>query len=233
MYTNPYYQQSSSSKSMVTNPQSSTFAHSNKGGKIKVHGEGKVTSPPDTVTITLGAVTESPSLREAQLENSNRVSAVIELLINLGISESDIQTIEYRVNPQYDFIDGKQTFRGYQVGHLLNIILKDVTMAGRITDDAVAAGANTIRSIDFSIQNASSLYEEALIRAVEDGKTKAASIASSLHVNLHAAPEKIEEIIQPDIIPFRTMNLTAAEGDPLQPGSLEIMASVEMTFTYS
>ncbi|MFA9559933.1 SIMPL domain-containing protein [Evansella sp. AB-rgal1] len=118
--------------------------------------------------------------------------------------------------------------------HLLNIQLKDVTMAGRVTDAAVTAGANTIRNIQFSIDNSSALYQQALLRAVNDGKTKATSIAASLNVHLHTNPKKVEEIIQPDVIPFRTMDLTAStEGIPLQPGTLELKARVEMTFTYT
>lgn len=236
MYANPYYHQyqhQGTPNNQQVVQQSNTLTAPSTVGKIVVHGEGTVTSPPDTVTILLGAVTESTSLQEAQQENSSRISAVIEMLRDAGISEDDIQTVDYRMEPKYDFIDGKQTFRGYQVVHLLNITLKDVNMAGRITDAAVSAGANTIRNIQFSIRNSSAIYQQALIQAVNDGKTKAASIASSLPVNLHPVPAKVEEIIQPDIIPFRTMDLTAAEGVPLQPGTLQIKARVEMTFTYS
>ncbi|MFA9559970.1 SIMPL domain-containing protein [Evansella sp. AB-rgal1] len=236
MYTNPYNQQhyyQAPSKNKDSGQQPSTLANPYKDGKIVVRGEAIMTSPPDTVTISLGAITEASSLGEAQQENSRRISTVIETLKNIGISEDDMQTVEYRMDPQYDYIDGKQTFRGYQVNHILTIILTDINMAGRITDAAVSAGANTIRNIQFSIKNFSTLYQHALISAVNDGKTKAESIASSVDVNLDATPTKIEEIIQPDIIPFRTMDLSAAEGVPIQPGTLQVKAIVEMTFTYS
>ncbi|MCD8501886.1 MAG: SIMPL domain-containing protein [Bacillaceae bacterium] len=236
MYANPYYQQyqyQTNANNMPTGQQANNFNAPPKDGKLVVHGEGTVTTPPDTVTLLLGAVTESHSLKEAQQENSNRISAVIETLRNFDISADDIQTVDYRMEPQYDFIDGKQTFRAYQVVHLLNITLSDVNMAGTITDAAVTAGANTIRNIQFSISNSSAIYQQALINAVNDGKTKAASVASSLPINLNPVPTKIEEIIQPDVIPFRPMSLTALEGEgvPLQPGTLEIKARVEMTFT--
>lgn len=218
---------------MSVSQHRSALEDSYKNGKIVVHGEAFISSPPDTVTILLGATTESSSLKEAQQENSSRISAVIETLRTVGISEDDIQTVDYRMDPQYDFVDGKQTFRGYQVVHLLNITLRDVNVTGRISDAAVAAGANTIRSIQFSIRDSSVLYKQALIQAVNDGKTKATSIATRLNVNLDPAPVKVKEIIQPDIMPFQTMSLTAVEGTKIQPGMLQIKASVEMIFSYS
>ncbi|MCD8501448.1 MAG: SIMPL domain-containing protein [Bacillaceae bacterium] len=233
MYTNPYQPYQHTSKNMSVGQPRNTFEDSYKNGKIVVHGEAFITSPPDTVTILLGAITESLSLGEAHQENSKRISAVLESIRNFGISEDDIQTVDYRMDPQYDFVDGKQKFRGYQVVHLLNITLRDVNMTGIITDASVAAGANTIRNIQFSINNSSALYQQALIQAVNNGKTKATSIATSLNINLDAAPVKVKEIIESDIIPFRTMSLTAAEATQIQPGTLQIKASVVMTFSYS
>ena len=100
MYTNPYQPYQHTSKNMSVGQPRNTFEDSYKNGKIVVHGEAFITSPPDTVTILLGAITESLSLGEAHQENSKRISAVLESIRNLVSPKMTFKqsTIEWTLN---------------------------------------------------------------------------------------------------------------------------------------
>ncbi|SDY05820.1 hypothetical protein SAMN05421736_101258 [Evansella caseinilytica] len=205
-------------------------------GKIIVFGEGVITVQPEQAVISLGAITEAASLQEAQQENAERISSVIQAVSQLNIPERDIQTADFQIDTMYDYIDGQQTFRGYQVMHLLTIrVAQQLNQAGLIVDAAVNNGANTVRSVRFTLKDRSARYLEALQKASLDGFTKARAIASRLHVVLDPAPVKIvEKEKQEPIVPFQTMALEAMSvvETPIRPGTMIEKASLEMTFTY-
>ena len=52
-------------------------------------------------------------------------------------------------------MDGKQIFRGYEVRHLLEVKVEDISKVGEVVDAAVAAGANVIYNVRFDISNRS------------------------------------------------------------------------------
>ncbi|TMW70718.1 SIMPL domain-containing protein [Alteribacter natronophilus] len=201
---------------------------------IKVKGEGSVTSAPDRADVALGVVNEEMDVGTAQQENAEAIRNVIDAVTSLGVPEENIQTVEYRIDTQYDFIDGEQQFRGYRVTHMLQITLDDLDLTGQVVDDAVEAGANTISSITFSISDPASLYNEALELALRDAKGKAETIADELGVFVDEPPVTVREISpSTSPVPYQTALYAKAEGTPIQPGTLTILALVETDYRYN
>lgn len=201
---------------------------------IKVSGEGSVAAKPDRASIVLGAVTEDQELTRAQSENSGKISAIIESLLEIGISRENIQTFEYRAEPQYDYQDGKQLFRGYRVTHLLRITVENISQTGSVVDKAVQSGANTVNSIEFSIAEPQKYYNKALAAAVQNSAAKAAAIARTLGVTLIKTPRKVtEETRAPGPVPFQTFGLAKSEGAvPIETGKLTIQATVRAQYAF-
>ncbi|WP_096439317.1 SIMPL domain-containing protein [Alteribacter populi] len=200
---------------------------------MKVKGEGSISTSPDQAEITIGAVTEDPTVSTAQQENAGIIGAITSSISGLGIPEDDIQTIEYRIETQYDYVDGKQVFRGYRVTHLLHITIDDIELTGQIIDTAVSAGANSISSIQFSLTNPHVIYNQALELAIQDAQRKAETIAQELGVNLDTPPKSIREVTSETTpIPYKTALYAAAESTPIQPGTLSILAKIEAEFYY-
>ena len=139
---------------------------------INVIGEGTISAVPDTVTITLGTVTENTDLQTAQSQNGVTVTHIIQALLSLGITRDELKTIDYRVEPKYVYEDGKQNFQGYRVSNMMNISTKNIRDIGRIVDTAVNNGANSVTNIQFSIVDSTSLYQSALIQASKDAMKK-------------------------------------------------------------
>ena len=124
---------------------------------IKVNGEGEIAVQPDTATVNLGVVTESKELMEAQQQNSIIANKVINALIALGIDKNQIQTVDYRIEPEYDYSSGQQIFRGYKITHILQVKIDDLSIIGKVVDTAVENGANYVANVQFHIKVQGSL----------------------------------------------------------------------------
>lgn len=201
---------------------------------LEVLGEGTVAAPADRAVIVLGAETEKPELHLAQTENATIVTNIIQSLLNMNIPRENIQTSDYRIEMQYDFVDGKQQFRGYKVTHLLTITTDRVAETGTIVDNAVSNGANVITSIRFTTSKPELYENQALSAAVRNARLKAATIATTLGVTLGAIPYRVQELshlVEP--VPFTSAKLLASPTTPIQPGQLTIRASVRVWYYYA
>lgn len=198
---------------------------------LQVTGEGTISAAPDQAKIILGATTENKSVSEAQQENAAVINRIISAIANLGVPEPSIQTVTYRVEPQYDYVEGRQVFRNYLVTHLLQITLDQVELTGRVVDAAVASGANSISSIQFTLKDESAAKNRALALAVKNAQEKARAITNSLSVNLNETPYKIKELF-PDGEPIPRVFAAESGATPIQTGTLSISAVVEAEFSY-
>jgi len=200
---------------------------------IEVEGRGKVTAQPDIALVTLGVVTENQQVAAAQQENAEIVARVIAELRREGVAEEDIETVFYSVEPQYDFIEGRQIFRGYRVVHNLRVTIRNMARAGQIIDAAVASGANTVGNIDFTVSDSERYYQMALTAASRDALQKALTIASSMGVVLNRVPIRVAETRFMEVVPFeRSFAGMPSTVTPIMPGLLEVTAVIQAVYVY-
>ncbi|TBL79120.1 SIMPL domain-containing protein [Paenibacillus thalictri] len=200
---------------------------------IEVTGEGVVPVAPQKAIITLGVVTENISLTAAQKENAGTVTNIIEALLSLSVPKEHIQTTQYSIDIQYNYEDGKQTFRDYKVTHLLQLTIDKIELTGFIVDTAVKNGANTVSNIQFTLDHPETAYNNALSLAIKNSQEKAATIANTLGVKIHPLPCLVQELSRaneqlPSPVSFAMKAVT-----PIQPGELRISAAIKANFTYS
>lgn len=183
--------------------------------------------------IVLGFENEDKDLQKAQSDNASVIAGIIQSLKSIGILEEDIQTINFNVYPMYDFIDGRQVFRGYRVEHMLQITDASINNVGIIVDTAVKAGANRVSNISFHLSNPRAAYREALNLAVKDSIQNAQTIARNLQVELIKTPGKITEITNSNLgpIPFIESQMVKTTATDILPGKQEIIALVTSVFS--
>lgn len=207
---------------------------SQRNNIIKVKGEGEIAVQPDTASVNLGVVTESKELIGAQQQNSIVGNKVIDSLIALGIDRNQIQTFDYRIEPNYDYDQGKQIFRGYKVTHILEVKIDDLSIIGNVVDTAVQNGANYVANVQFTTRYKDSYYQQALVMALNNASSKAKTIANTLRVTLNPTPILVTE--GTDVIqPFESQQVAFAKGvssTQILPGQLLIKASVSADFKY-
>ncbi|GFP75668.1 SIMPL domain-containing protein [Clostridium fungisolvens] len=201
---------------------------------LKVIGNGTIKAKPDIAEITLGVITENESLKTAQKENAEITVAVLDALKNNGVATKDIQTESYTINTKYDYVDGKQVFKGYEVRNSLRVTIREISRVGITIDSAVESGVNNVGNISFTIQNPSKYYSEALRLAVEDAQKKAVVITSKLNVKIYEVPIRVVELTNenqgPRPMGFKT---SIAATTPIEAGENAVSASVEAVFLYA
>jgi len=200
--------------------------------ELKVEGTGRIKVKPDMAVVDLGVVTENRQLSTAQQENAASMTAVIRALNGMGVPPADIQTSSYSITPQYDYVEGKQVFRGYRVEHMLKVIIRNMARIGTIIDAAVQNGANQIGSITFAIDDPSPYYRQALDAALDDALAKAGTVAVKLNIRVIRVPVRIVETKYEQGTPAPVMYQMAAPATPVQTGQIEITARIEAVFAY-
>ena len=219
-------------------PWQNTKGYMNKCAGVKVpsmtlEGTGIVKAKPDIAVVVLGVMTEGTELRAVQQENAEKVQSVIDSLIRIGVERRDIETESYSIVPQYDFIEGRQEFKGYRVTNTLKITLSNTEEVGKVIDTAVANGANVVNRVDFKLSDPSSTYKIALSKAIMDAVNKAVSIERTLKIIVDKTPISItEESSDVGIFQERSQLMATAATTPIISGEIEVVAKIKAVFNY-
>lgn len=199
---------------------------------IEVVGTGEIVAEPDTAIIDMGIMTENTSAKVAQEENSVITNSVIDGLLSIGINQKDIRTKNYSINPRYDFIDGVQTFRSYEVRHILEVTVNDISMVGNVLETSVENGVNYQQDITFTINSPDEYYNEALELAVNNATQKAENIAYSVGGSIISYPIKIIENNQRKITTPYESFMAKDASVPIQADRVKISASISALYRY-
>lgn len=151
---------------------------------IAIAAEGKVTALPDIASISLGVQIERKTVAEAQKENTARMDAILAKVKELGVAAADIKTTNYSIYPQYDWVDGKQVDRGYQVVQNAEVKVRDLSRIGDILAAAGELGANQVGGVTFTIDDPEELRQQARLKGLEAAKRKAEALAAAAGVRL-------------------------------------------------
>ena len=178
--------------------------------------------------------TEGKDVTVAQQENALIMSRVIESLMALNIPREAIQTSSYSISPVYDYMDGRQVFRGYEVQNAITVKITDINQAGTVIDTAIQNGANHVSAIQFKIENSDAYYQQALNLALVNAMAKAKSMAETMQVPIQLIPiEIIEESQHVTPVPYRSAQFTTQEvTTPIEQGAIPIQASVRVKFRF-
>lgn len=196
---------------------------------MTVFGTGSISAMPDVLTIRLDVVTEHLDLTIAQQFNAEKISRVLQAITERGIPRENIRTVEYTIQPKYDYQNGEQLFTGYEVTHGLLIEIRDINEAGKIIDSAVQLGVNRVGNIQLQIKNPQPIYLQALALAIRDAEKKAQTIAQTLHITLNPKPISITEITPQQAQPFLALNKTSTQ---IESGQIIIQATVQLVYTF-
>jgi len=210
------------------------YASSKCSNRFKVFGKGTVSVKPDAAEVIIGVITEAVKLEVAQEENAKTTQQVLNSIIEMEVLPKYIQTQNYNIRPNYDYINGKQIFRGYEVSNTLKILIRNINSAGEIIDTAVQNGANTVSGINFIVSDQTKYYYEALKLAVKDAKNKASVMANELKVKLNITPIQINEQDKGNISPLAVMAFKSVNNaTPIEAGENTITADIEAVFIYT
>ncbi|MGI9145892.1 MAG: SIMPL domain-containing protein [Chloroflexota bacterium] len=202
---------------------------------VSVVGQGIVVAQPNVARITLGVEVFDQSLSKAQTSASTSMDAVVTKLKADGVVDTDIRTVSYNINPQYDQQNQNQpVLRGYQVQNLVEVKTTNVGGLGPLIDDAIASGATRVYGIRFEASDMAGLKTQARDQAMQDARAQAEQLARDAGITL-GRPVSIETADTGGAIPVRALSApqaapAAAVSTPIQPGELSVSTTVHVVW---
>jgi uncharacterized protein YggE len=155
---------------------------------ISVSGSASTSVIPDTASISLGVLTQAATAKEASEKNAASMNAVINGLKNLGIQDKDIRTSFLSIQPVYNYSreGGVPAIVSYSASNNVQVTTMMLDKLGDIVDKSVAAGANQVGGISFTVseEKQKQIRGELLENAVKDAEDKAGKLAESLRVRI-------------------------------------------------
>jgi uncharacterized protein YggE len=199
---------------------------------VTASGAGTTQAAPDTAEMSFGVTTMSPNAKSA-LDDASRIAERISSAVKeQGIAAEDIQTRDVSVYPQTTDQNGKQVITGYQASLSVQVKVRDIAKLGEVISAANDAGANAISGPSFTIDDPAPVRAEAIDEAVADARKSAEAMAK-------AAGKSVGEVLSLSssdvgLVPGPTYGVSdraaAAKDVPIEPGQLDITASVIVVF---
>ena len=153
--------------------------------RITISGEGKVTAKPDVALVSIGVISESVTVAQAQKDNTDKMNSIISALKSqFSIADKDIQTSNYSINPKYDWSTHVQRIVGYSVSQNVNVKVRNFEKIGDIIARAGELGSNNVNGPSFTIDDPEVYRAQAREKAIAQAKEKADTLANQVGIKL-------------------------------------------------
>lgn len=202
---------------------------------IVTSGMAEVKKAPDRAWVSINAESRAKDPKAAQQANTDAMTAVLKKLKSLGLGDDAIRTTGYDLQPEFDYVSGRQVLRGYVARNSIDVKVDDIARVGEVLTAAVGSGATSVGGLRFDVKDRDGAEREALRLAVIDAKARAEAAASGAGMRVDRVL-KIEDhrVEHPEPRPMLQMRAMAVEGAaaadvPVQAGTIAIKASVSLT----
>ncbi|WP_317993505.1 SIMPL domain-containing protein [Bartonella gliris] len=157
-----------------------------KSATITVTAIGESQATPDMAIINLAVVTQDKTAQKALAANNKSINDIVNAFKNNGIQANDLQTSGlsiYQSSPEkHHEKKNKETL--YHVSNSLTVRIRDLSNAGKIFDQAMALGVNSVNGITFTNADTKPFYQEARKKAIVEAIEKAETIAQAANLKL-------------------------------------------------
>ncbi len=206
---------------------------------LTVSAVGTVTLNPDIAYLSIGVQTNDIDIAQAVSSNNTLAQAVVAALQKNGVEAKDIQTSNFSIytSQNIDKLTGQQiSGNSFTVDNTVSVTVRDLSKIGSLLDAAIQAGANNINSISFDLADKTAAMAQARQQAMGSAKSLAAEIAKTAGLSLG----EIQSISYGEngVTPAfaygmgggGTVGAAAAPSAPINPGQIQLTASVTVTY---
>jgi uncharacterized protein YggE len=175
---------------------------------IRITGKGRLKIRPDTTRITMTLEGVCPEYGEALHRSASDTEALRELLSGFGFARSDVKTLHFGVDTEYEDFEenGRWTrrFVGYRYRHAMKADFpSDNDRLGRILYALTACPAKPELRISYTVRDPEAAKDALLAEAVKDARAKAAVLTDAAGValkeiqSIECAREEIDFTVRP------------------------------------
>ncbi len=205
---------------------------------IAVTGQGVISSPPDLAIVTFGVETTALEASDAIDENA-RKSSRLTAAIKEALGPTDtVATTRYSLAPVYDHrrdraANEPPTITGYIARNEVRVETAKLDEIGKLIDRAAAAGANRINRLTFVLDDQDEARSRALAKAARHARHEGQVIADALGIKLGRvlqANSSSSPAVPPRLYQGAAMAMESRVAPPVDPGDIQVRASVHVTF---
>ncbi len=201
---------------------------------VSVVGVGDVTVSPDVADVLIGVVVQKPTVAEAQSAAATSMTAVVAAVKKNGVDDKDIATVNLSLSPVYDYGNGSAPkLVGQQFTNTVKVTVRSIKSVAAVVDDAIAAGATTVGSINFRLNDQKMAQAQARALAMADARAKADALTAASGVSIKGVASITETTVQTNPVPYN-YSLDAAKAasvsTPIQTGTTDIVVQVSVSY---
>ena len=205
------------------------------GCEISANGTATITAQPDVVSVDVTAEVTSATIADAQQQISEIAANATKALLDLGVAEQDIVTVNYSYSPTYDYSGDSPRQTGYQAYHSLHVTCRDIEMLDAVLAAATDNGMTQVYGVSFDVSNRSELYREALALAVEAAGEKAQKLAEPLGLTKLSSKSVYENGgydygVYANAVADRAVAAEGSGSAGIRSGDISVSASVTVTY---
>jgi uncharacterized protein YggE len=210
--------------------------HTDQRRTIAVTGVVKMTVKPDMAEVRIGVVTEGLDVRKIKSENDRRVRAIFDALERIGIAQRNVKTTNLQISPVYDYSNGRSALIAYKMRNAVIITITDLDSVEAVINESVESGGNTVEQLVFQRSNQEQLYDSLRLEAARNARTRADAVSGalgakvlrpiSININMYPNRDYIAEALSLNA----GIRPSGGTSTPISGGTLELVATVEVTF---
>ena len=150
---------------------------------VVASGEHRMKVAPDQAWAIVSLQTRDSKAPQARQLAAAAMTTVTAALRSSGLAADAVQTIGFALQPEYEYVNGRQRMKGFLVSNQLQVRIDDVSKVADVLD---AVGSLTLPSssminigaLRFDLKNRAAVEREALKGAVEDAMARAKAMAA-------------------------------------------------------
>ena len=202
-------------------------------GTIVVGGTGRVAVEPDVADLQLGVSIARPTVNAARADAAAAMTSILAAVRAAGVADPDIRTTLVSVQPRYDYRDGKPpVLTGYDLSNSVQVTVRDLAALGAVIDGSLWAGATSMDSLSFRLDDPTDAERAARLAAVAQARSRADVLAEAAGVSIVAVSDIVEGVGPGPGYPQpkAARMMLADSATPVQAGTTEVSVSVTVTF---
>ena len=156
---------------------------------IRVTGKGQIKVKPDTTRITMSLEGTYPDYGEALRRSSQDTEHLKDLLSAFGFERSDLKTLNFSVDTEYESYKDKGTYKqrfvGYKFHHLMKVeFFSDNERLGKVLYALANCPVKPEFRLSYTVSDPEAAKNELLGKAIKDAKEKAGVLTQAAGVEL-------------------------------------------------
>lgn len=202
---------------------------------IAVTGRGSVSAVPDVAQIDIGIEVSAKTVANSRQRAARAMSALMAVLDDEGIENTDIRTRSFNIYPRYSYPEGKPAvITSFVVSNQVTVTVREMDNVSSVIDRATEAGGDMVRmnGISFIVDEQEEFLNEAREQAITNARQKAKVLADAAGIELGSVRTINETTIvgsEPRFGIAEAAFDTRAK-TPISPGEQELSVNVSVVY---